>query len=368
MDRLTYKSDSVSVVELFFSLVRCGIGKQSELPRIPTAQEWNELFDIAKKQTLTGIAFAGIERLPQEQRPQKDILLQWYTLTALIKKQNSELDKKCAFVAEKFSSEGFNNCILKGQGIAQLYPTPALRTPGDIDIWIGGGDKKAIEYVRRFFPECAPTYHHVDFPIADGLDIEIHYRPSWAYSPIVDRRLQKFFEENAIAQFNNTITTPNGSFPAPTAAFNRVYILLHIYRHLFFEGIGMRQMLDYYFVLQQNISSEEKAEYASLMKRFGLAGFAGAAMYVMQHIFGLDEEHTLIKPNERDGKFLLREIMIAGNFGKYDHRYNLGANAYSFKRAVETLRRSMTLVTRYPSETLWSPYFKIWHYFWRKRH
>ena len=368
MDRVTYKSNYVSVIELFFCLVRCGIGKQNELPRIPTAEEWSELFEVAKKQTLTGIAFAGIERLPQEQRPPKEILLQWYRMTAIIKNKNAELDRKCAFVAEKFRSEGFNNCILKGQGIAQLYPDPALRTPGDIDIWVGGGDEKAIEYVRRYFPKCDPTYHHVDFPIAEGMDIEIHYRPSWAYSPIVDRRLQNFFEENAPTQFNNTIITANGCFPAPTAAFNRVYILLHIYRHLFFEGIGMRQMLDYYFVLQQEISPNEKAEYARLMKSFGLAKFASATMYVLQQMFGLDEEHTLIKPGKRDGKFLMREILIAGNFGKYDHRYELGAHVYSLKRAFETVRRTMTLATRYPSETLWSPYFKIWHYFWRKRH
>lgn len=356
-----------TITELFFHLIRCGIGKAKELPHTPSDSEWSELFEIAKKQTLTGIAFAGIERLPQEQRPPKEMLLQWYKLYAVIKSKNAELDKKCALVSQKFKSEGFNNCILKGQGIARLYPDPTLRTPGDIDIWIDGGDKKAIEYVKKYFPDCEPTYHHVDFPVANGLEIEIHYRPSWLYNPVANRRLQRFFEENANRQFGNIIATAQGSFAAPTAAFNRVYILLHIYRHLFFEGIGMRQMLDYYYVLQQEIPELEKTEYQRLLKRFGLRKFAGATMYALQQMFGLDEKHTLVKPNKRLGKFLMREILIAGNFGKYDHRYNLGEHVYSFKRAIETIRRSTTLITRFPDELLWSPYFKIRHYFWRKK-
>ena len=358
----------ISTIELFFHLIKCGMGKLEAMPRTPDAQEWSELFEIAKKQTLAGIAFAGIEVLPQTQRPPKEILLQWYRLSTLIKKQNSELDRKCAIVSDKFRSEGFDNCILKGQGIAQLYPTPSLRTPGDIDIWLDGGAKKAIEYTRRFFPDCKPTYHHVDFPINEGLEIEIHYRPSWLYNPFANKKLQKFFCKNAALQFKNNITTAGGTFPAPSATFNRIYILLHIYRHLFFEGIGMRQILDYYYVLQQEMSPNEKEEFLSALNRFNLKKFASALMYVMQQMFGLDEEHTLVKPDAKIGEFVLNEIMVAGNFGKYDHRYNLGAHVYSFKRSLETIKRTFTLLTKFPGETLWSPYFKVWHYFWRKRH
>ena len=56
-------TDGSTVIELFFALVQCGIGKRKDLPRTPNAQEWSELFDIVQKQTLTGIAFAGIEVL-----------------------------------------------------------------------------------------------------------------------------------------------------------------------------------------------------------------------------------------------------------------------------------------------------------------
>jgi hypothetical protein len=121
-------------------------------------------------------------------------------------------------------------------------------------------------------------------------------------------------------------------------------------------------------VLQHGITPEERTEHTKLLKRFGLVKFAGAAAYAMQKMFGLDSEHTLVEPNARLGEFLMREIMIAGNFGKYDHRYDFGKDAYSFKRVIELTKRNITLLTRFPGETLWSPCFKVWHYFWRKRH
>lgn len=360
--------DGSTVIELFFALVQCGIGKRKDLPRTPNAQEWRELFDIVQKQTLTGIAFAGIEVLPQEQRPPKELLLQWYKLCTIIKSKNAELDKKCAIVADKFRSEGFSNCILKGQGIAQLYPDPTLRTPGDIDIWLDGGDEKAIEYVRRFFPDCKPTYHHVDFPIANNLDIEIHYRPTWLYNPFANKRLQKYLVENSATQFGNYITTAEGNFPIPTAAFNRIYILLHIYRHLFQEGIGLRQMLDYYFVLQQETTIQDKKECNRLLKLFGLENFAAATTYVLQETFGLENEKAIVAPDRKRGQFLLKEIMAAGNFGKYDTRYSMVSKENELAHFLNSMQRIARLALQYPGETLWSPYFKLCHYLWRKRH
>lgn len=356
-----------SIIEIFFSLIRCGIGKGSSLSQSPTPQQWQELFEMAKKQTLAGIAFAGVEALPANQRPPKEIILQWYTLCESIKRQNAELDRKCAIVSQKFKSEGFDNCILKGQGIAQLYPNPALRTPGDIDIWLGGGDEKAIAYVRKFIPKCEPTYHHVDFPIATGLDIEVHYRPSWMCNPFTNKKIQQFFDKCANEQFANVINTTGGSFPAPTPMFNRIYILHHIFRHLFFEGIGMRQVLDYYFVMQQPMSDDEKKEYKALLKCLGLYKFATATSYVMQRIFAIDNGDCIVEPNKKEGEFLLNEILAAGNFGQHDTRYNATERGLNAAHISNLVKRTFTILAHYPGEMLWDPLFRVWHLVWRKR-
>ena len=353
------------ITELFFSLIRCGIGKEKELPYVPTPEQWHELFDIAGKQTLSGIAFAGIKELPQEQRPPKEILLRWIQISSILQKKNAELNKKSALVAEKFLKEGFRNCILKGQGVAQLYPDPTLRTPGDIDIWLEGGSDKILQYVKQYIKELDPVYHHIDFPVAPGLDIEVHFTPSWMYSPIRNKRLQKFFSSNSERQYSNIIKTGEGQFYAPTLAFNRIYILLHIYRHLFQEGIGLRQMLDYYFVLDKGFTPEEKQECAETLNSLGLKEFAAAATYVLNKIFSLTPDKFIVQPDKRRGEFLLNEIMAAGNFGQYDKRYSIVSKESEFKHFLNSMQRITRLIAQYPQETLWSPYFKIWHWLWR---
>lgn len=357
-----------SVIEMFFQLIRCGIGKQDSLVRLPNENEWEELFDLAQKQTLIGITFAGIERLPQEQRPPKRILLNWHTACELIKEKNIDLNKRCIVVSKKFGKLGFRNTILKGQGLAQLYPDPTLRTPGDIDIWLEGGNEKILAYIKTCFPKCEPTYHHVDFPISKDVEIEVHFTPSWMHSPFANRRLQRFFKESADAQFANVVCTKEGCFPAPTTAFNRIYILLHIYRHLFQEGIGLRQLLDYYFVLEKGATEEEKEECTCMLKELGLKGFAAAVAYIMQEKLGIEREKLIVEPDRRRGEFLLNEVMTAGNFGRYDSRYSIVSQEREFAHFLNSMRRTARLVLQYPGETLWSPYFKIWHYFWRKRH
>ena len=356
------------ITELFFALIRCGIGKENTLPYSPTVEQWKELFELSKKQTLSGITFEGIEKLPQEQRPPKDIILQWFSLRERIKSTNTSLNKKAVIISQQFKKEGFNNCILKGQGIAQLYPNPLLRTPGDIDIWLEGGCNKVLQYVSTITPDYKAHYHHVDFDISNDVDIEVHYRPTWMYSPIKNRILQKHISKVETDQFNNAVYTNEGTFNAPTLSFNRVYIPIHIYRHLFSEGIGLRQILDYYFVLTKGFDTNDKKECQGILISVGIKRFTQALMYVMQQVFHLEEEFLIFAPNKRDGKFLMHEIMTAGNFGHHDTRYKTTGQYYSLALIYNLVKRSLILITRHPSEVLWAPIFKVWHFFWMKLH
>ena len=356
------------IPELFFALIRCGIGTADTLPHQPTAKEWEELLDVSQKQAVVGIAYSGIERLPKEQHPPKQILISFFQASEAIRESNIRNNRISAAVSRKFAEDGFPCTILKGQGIAQLYPDPYRRTPGDTDIWLDGKSGRILNYVRKYFPACTPTYHHVNFPIKKGVDIEIHFTPSWMHNPFRNRRLQKFFTRESARQFSNIIATAEGNFPAPTLEFNRIYILLHIFRHIFQEGIGLRQLIDYYFVLDKGITPAEKAECKRMLKALGLSRFAAATMYMLKEQLGLAEEKLLLKPDVRRGKFLLTEIMIAGNFGKYDSRYAIVPKENELRHFLNSMQRTARLVSQYPSEAIWSPYFKAWHFFWRKHH
>ena len=357
---------------LFFQLLQIAIGNREQFSPSPTVEEWNELYTLAQKQAMVGIAFRGIEYLPEGQRPPKSLLMQWYMATERIKFMNADLDRKALAVVNKFLREGFPGVVLKGQGIAKLYtpltiqipPLTVYRTPGDIDIWLKGNRKDILNYVRRHVPHCKPVYHHVDFPVIDGLDIEIHFTPTWMNSPITNFRLQRWFCDYTETTFSSSFK----DIPAPNVAFNRVYILVHIYRHLFAEGIGLRQLLDYYYVLQQGCTDEERADTMRVLRSLKMQRFAGAVMWVLQHVFAMDDRHLLTAPDAREGRFLLAEIMQAGNFGQYDERLRHEQGESTLQWGWRKMKRNFRFVRSYPSEVLWSPLFKLWHWGWRKAH
>lgn len=334
-----------------------------------TDDEWKSVYDLAKRQTLTGILLEGIKRLPQEQCPPKAVLLQWFTHVENIKKKNQELNKLVPKVVQKFQKDGFRSVILKGQGNALLYPTPLLRTPGDIDIWLDGSKSEIIKYVRKYCPNEEIVYHHAEFPVMKQCDIEVHFTPSWMNNYFKNKKLQHFFEKSKEQQFNHKVSLPDneGFIYVPTAGFNRVYILLHIYRHLFDEGIGLRQLVDYYYVLKQECTDTEKEKSRQTIEQLGMKRFCCAVMYIMQEIFGLEKEFLIFAPSEQEGKFLLDEILRAGNFGKWDERIVRQQNETHLHKYFRKIKRNLRFLKSYPSEVIWNPIFRFWQYQWRKK-
>jgi hypothetical protein len=156
-----------------------------------------------------------------------------------------------------------------------------------------------------------------------------------------------------------------GYVAVPTHRFNRVFQMSHIANHVLHEGIGLRQLMDYYFLLKKGFSEEERKEFASLMKRFGMYKMARAVMYVLREVFGLEEKLLIVEPNERCGRMLLDEIMLAGNFGHYDERISEEVRKSPIKMNMLRLRRDWRMLWYFPSECLAEPFFRIYHFFWR---
>ena len=237
--------------QIFFDFLRFCIGSQSEIPDSLNEADWKELYAIAQKQALVGILFDGIQRLPSSDVGiSRDLLLQWMAQCKMLEKANMRLNDAAIQVSEWFRKKGFRACILKGQGNALLYPNGLHRTPGDIDIWVEGGDKRVISFVRSISPHEKACYHHIEFPPYKGVEVEVHYRPSFLLYFWHNRRLQKYYERVEEEQFSHRVMLgEQGEIAIPTVEFNLIFQLTHIYAHLMNEGIGLRQLVDYYYVL-----------------------------------------------------------------------------------------------------------------------
>ena len=354
--------------KIFFDFLRFCIGSDKEIPDSLKEADWKELYAIAKKQCLVGVLFDGIKKLPAEYvGMKKELLLQWMAESQMLEKANVRLNDAAIQVSEWFLKKGLRTCILKGQGNALMYPNPYSRTPGDIDIWVEGGDKRVISFVRSISPHEKACYHHIEFPSYKGVEVEVHYRPSFLLCFWHNRKLQKYYERVKEEQFSHRVMLgEQGEIAIPTVEFNLIFQLTHIFSHLMNEGIGLRQLLDYYYlVLMLSVNCEMLTSLQKELKELGLWKFAGGIMYIMQEVFGMPASCLIVPPNEKYGKFVLNEVLEAGNFGKHDERNRFGKS--QFGHNLQRVYRDMRLVRYFPAEALCEPIFRTWHFFWRMK-
>ena len=440
--------------KIFFDFLRFCIGSAKEIPGSLKEADWKELYAIAQKQCLVGVLFDGIKKLPAEHvGMEKELLLQWMAESQMLEKANVRLNDAAIQVSEWFRKKGFRTCILKGQGNALMYPNPYSRTPGDIDIWVEGGDKRVISFVRSISPHEKACYHHIEFPSYKGVEVEVHYRPSFLLCFWHNRKLQKYYESVKDEQFSHRVMLgEQGEIAIPTVEFNLIFQLTHIFSHLMNEGIGLRQLVDYYYVLcdfykvYQNFSNPSvslskgsstfspspsssgsgdvtapsrcseplrskdggpskvspncagwdrrdaigdmtsatastdtsataaRSSFAANssaaidrvqkeLKELGLWKFAGGIMYIMQEVFGMPASRLIVPPNEKYGKFVLNEVLEAGNFGKHDARNRFGRSQLGHN--LQRVYRDIRLVKYFPAEAMSEPLFRTWHFFWR---
>lgn len=354
------------IEQLFFELIRVAICTQDSLSYIPKPKEWIVLYDMAKKQSLVGVCFAALQRLGANADEgfthigiSEMLYLTWMGMAAKIQQKIEQMDGCTNEVLTHFRKEGFNCTSLKGQGIAKLYGSlQGLRQSGDVDVWVDGERKTLYEHSMKKFGKLEGlTYHHIHYPMYDDLEVEAHVWPSFLSSPLRNRRLQEFCK-----MFEPT----DGCEDTPSLAFNRVFILLHCYQHFTRRGVGMRQILDYYFVLLQGFTEEEKIQSMYWIARLGMKRFAEAMMWMMKEIFGLEEKYLLCNPNEKYGRFLLDEVMQTGNMGHADERVDHKQLQSAVGRYFFNLKRDIRIIKICPHEALWEPLWGIYQFAWCK--
>ena len=243
---------------VFFAYLRFCLGYKGNMSKIVAGMNWQELYTFASKQALLGFCFDGIERLGEEYPEElkrnpigRELLMNWMGKAQQIRRQNMKVNAVASKLFSMLREDGMRCCILKGQGNALMYPNPYSRTPGDIDVWIDASRERIMEYASKKFELGEDIrLQHLETSL-DGVPVELHFFPCSMNNPIYHARLQKWFKRNADLQCSHIVGLPDGAgdIAIPTTAFNVIYQLTHLYHHFFDEGIGMRQIIDYFLVV-----------------------------------------------------------------------------------------------------------------------
>ena len=368
-------NDEMTQTSAIFLFLRYCLEDKVDLSMVVSNMDWRQLYSFATKQTIIGICFDGIKRLSEEypeelkKNPiERDLLMTWMGVSQQIRRQNMKVNGVAAKLYSMLREDGLRCCILKGQGNALMYPNAYSRNPGDIDVWVNASREQITEYAKKHFKLGDDIrYQHIETSV-DGVPVELHFFPCTMNNPIYNARLQKWFKRNVDLQCSNVVSLPDGigEIAIPTTAFNIVYQLTHLYHHFFDEGIGMRQIIDYYYVVSMlNVNCEMLTWLPKELKYLGLWKFAGAVMYVLHEALGLSGEKMIAPMDEKRGKLLLAEILNGGNFGKHFTKYGHFTQQGMAKKYFLKIWRNMHFVRYFPAEALSEPIFRTWHFFWR---
>lgn len=329
---------------LFIELLQVSIGNRVSICKTPTEEEWGAVYAIAQRYSLTGITFYGVDMLGKQGiKPPPDLIFSWLGISEQIKVYHTGLRKRGEELIKLLSEKGIRASILKGQGLASYYNDNLkdLRLSGDIDVFVDCGFKKAIKTAKDISCEDVKwDYRHAHVRYNDGIKVEIHYRPEMLLNLYRNRRLQKWFVKNQELLYKD-----REGLVSPSLSMNVFYVLMHIYRHYLFEGIGLKQLLDYYFVLKnaegrfENYADNESI--IDVLNSFGMLKFTGGVMWMMRELFILDHKYMICEPIESEGYFILKNILT--------------------RKSPPT----SYLCRHYTSEMIWTPIWIVWHKLWK---
>lgn len=366
------------MINLFIELLQVSLRTRVILSRIPSSAEWICIYNEAERQALVGIMLYGLEYLPEKQRPPQTVLLQWIGMCQQIEVQNALTTKTCHKICTQLEQDGYLACVLKGQSNYRYYPQEMKnrRSCGDIDVWVVPQEsckhpvRKVLEYVQSNFDMNGLCWLHTSHVEKSGVPVEIHLRPSFMSAPCKNWKFQKHFDN--LEACREYFELDGVAIPVMKVDEDVIYQMNHLYRHLLDEGVGLRQVVDYYYLLLawNKLHARSKKKTMKIVSWLGMKRFAGALMYVLREACGMKDEMLLCPASVTDGEFLMSEILLSGNFGHNDPRMaEINAQGYFSSRAKQACRRfkrNIRFLTSYPGEVIWEPIVRVDHFVWKK--
>ncbi len=350
---------------LFYEFVQVALGQRETLSRIPSEEEWTEFFECSQKQAVLGLTFDALEKLNRQgQKPPRILLLKWMGIAQRIKTRNTLMDSRCQELLGLLSQQGIKASILKGQGIACYYDEglKSLRQSGDIDVYVEGGMETAMTFAKTQGQDNIEwDYKHLHLNIWKDVEVEMHYRVEVLLNLRKNKRLQRWFNDHKELLYGDI-----DGLITPTVAFNVFYILLHIYRHFLYEGVGLRQIIDYYYVLSTYSKDNSSQVPLDAVRSFRMEKFAQGLMWLMQEVLNMPSEWMPWKPDEKEGRYILDQVMMGGNFGHHDKR--LKRRKGKVGAVIKIITHNIHLFRHYPMDTLWAPMWIVWHKIWKSKY
>lgn len=303
-----------------------------------TAEEWREVLAEARAQTVTGLAYAGLDYLPENLLPPEEVLVRWVAEVEAIERRNRQANEALGSLLRHYAANGLRAVVLKGQAVAQLYARPLWRECGDLDIYLPlhhHFEKAAALAAAEGLKPKRKADESVCF-VWQGVEVELHPRLTDAARPRTRNYLFIFEQLHGYEQK----PLPEGAagemlVPSPLAT----YLLLntHVLKHTLGWGVGLRQLCDVALACQslKGVCSTDDCRVA--VKMCGLTRWTRLLHTFLITYLGQPAAALPCAKSPLSPKPLLDVISDSGNFGESLRRAGASQN-YLPRRKAHTAK------------------------------
>lgn len=347
------------MLSAMLALLRAGLwgGTDSDMENVfpLTSQEWDEVFLLARRQTVLGLAYRGLDFLADEMQPPMTLAVKWMVHVDRIEAANKKMDQAVCSLFSKFAQKGVGAVLQKGHGIARMYPEPHLRECGDIDLYFPGHDGKSdplegvFDAQRQKMPDGSWSYE------ADGIIIEHHPFLLDIQNPLRQKYIRSLIAEKGFEAFAVGDEAPvEVNVPAPEV--NLLLLSSHILKHALGVGIGLRQICDYAVACRYYADRVDPEEMKEIYRRAGLSRWSALLDGFVADVIA-ERAKPDVAISFKKSSVLLDIILKGGNFGVYSEdraqasRNVVSRKLHTFRSFVENMRFALRYA---PGEWFWT--------------
>lgn len=357
-------------IDTLFSLLRSGLwGAACEVRALSGAQ-WESVYELARKQTVTGLAYAGLERLPGSKLPSDGLMYRWAAQAERIERRGRKMNDTVLKLCKFYEDNALRPVLLKGQGLATIYDflspkaedteLSLLRETGDIDLYFPeqGQWEKALSLAKDRWGEVereadgSICYYFGEIPVE-------HHRRLFDLATPSLWKGRKLSSKGSPSQENNGylcalearygfVRQPlaGGEVRVPAPQLNLLLLNSHILKHLMGRGVGLRQFCD--MALARTWYRD--AEMDEIYHHCGLEKWTCLLDGFLDSYLGRTD-----KKGGSAEEALMRRVMEDGNFGGGRRTSVQGKGLARKAGTALSFLRSAGFSLRYaPKEAFWT--------------
>lgn len=282
---------------------------------LPKEVNWQTVDTVVKQQAVVPLVYDGAVALKASVPP--EVLQGWKATLFRGLVRNEKLLAAQDTLMAQFAQEGIPVVVLKGSSVSRYYPQPGLRILGDIDLLVG---RESVSAAKRIietlgYEQCTSDH---DFHIGyrkPGSYVELHYDvtklPDSAGGKVTQKITARFLEDTRRETMDHHV------FPVLSETHQAIMLLLHMIRHMFDLGIGLRQLCDWAVYISNADPAVFQKQTLPLLSRCGLLQYAEAATGACVHYLGLPIKNVSWCAAEKSELYrsFIADVFRSGNMG-----------------------------------------------------